>query len=292
MSNNTDIKSEVKTQIKSEAKTEEEDLRKNTGELQIHYNPDLQEQTNSEKNSLLNEPADNCVFEAGDPTNSAQICDDLIKWEVNIEETEALGDSGRFSCSVCGEHFMKENSFLDHILSHFSCKSSKRKKTTNLSDELHTKSNGTSVTISGTEKPHKCTECSYAAACKSHLKEHLMTHSGEKPFKCSKCSYSTAQKRRLKRHFMTHTGEKPFKCAVCPYSVAYKSNLKHHMKTHTGEKPYKCSECSYSAAMKVNLDRHLMTHTGEKPFKCTECPFSATCKSRVSNHYINMHAGQ
>lgn len=52
---------------------------------------------------------------------------------------------------------------------------------------------------------------------------------------CSFCPYSTHRSSHMKRHLMTHTGERPFKCTVCDYRCNQKENLKKHMFKHLNQ---------------------------------------------------------
>ena len=45
-----------------------------------------------------------------------------------------------------------------------------------------------------------CTECEYRCAQKSHLTQHMRTHTGAKPFACTECEYRFARKSHLTKH--------------------------------------------------------------------------------------------
>ena len=57
------------------------------------------------------------------------------------------------------------------------------------------------------KKQHSCNQCSYSSKKISHLKTHLLAHSGEKPFKCNQCNYSCTKASHLKTN-KKHTREK------------------------------------------------------------------------------------
>ena len=56
----------------------------------------------------------------------------------------------------------------------------------------------------------------------------LLTHvqSSNKPYKCSQCSYASSVARHLQGHIRTHSLQKTKKCHKCDYSTIYLSNLK------------------------------------------------------------------
>ena len=334
--------------IKSEVKTEEEDLINKSGGFlcpacgeqllnekyliehirERHYKPDLQVQDG--EHSLQRELTGGSVHKNGHVTEQDGCCAQN-KSEVKTEQSEFNEEAGGFLCSVCGEQYAEEASFIKHIYDHIntygkrkrpiidefqsdngyssevakpvSCTIFQKNPNSQESDNLLKcpdclystiyKSNLRvhMMTHSG-EKPHKCSECSYATIDKSHLRVHMRTHSGEKPYKCSDCSYAAAQKSDLKVHIMmNHSGEKPHKCSECSYATANKSHLRVHMMTHSGEKPYKCSDCSYAAARKSDLKVHMMTHSGEKPHKCSDCSYAAVHKSHLRVHMMT-HSGE
>ena len=56
-----------------------------------------------------------------------------------------------------------------------------------------------SKTISGKDKPYKCTECDYSAVAKSTLSAHRRIHK-EKPFKCDQCDHAATSEKTLRIH--------------------------------------------------------------------------------------------
>jgi len=138
---------------------------------------------------------------------------------------------------------------------------------------------------------YKCNVCQYTAMYSSHLKRHIMSHTGERPYKCSICEYSCSTASNLKSHNRIHTGEKPYQCAICHYSATHAGDLKRHNRIHTGEKPYQCTICDYSCSEPGPLKKHIRIHTGEKPYKCTNCSYSCSTASSLKSH-SRIHTGE
>ena len=58
-------------------------------------------------------------------------------------------------------------------------------------DSSFTNTKVTSWKTNNEDKSNQCNQCQYATPRASHLRTHLLTHSGEKPHKCSQCEYAS-----------------------------------------------------------------------------------------------------
>uniref|UniRef100_A0A8C9XYE6 C2H2-type domain-containing protein n=1 Tax=Sander lucioperca TaxID=283035 RepID=A0A8C9XYE6_SANLU len=135
------------------------------------------------------------------------------------------------------------------------------------------------------KKPFSCSECGKSFGFKSHLEDHMVTHTGEKPFSCSECGRRFNRESHLKNHIRIHTGEKPFSCSECDRAFTERGHLKRHMMTHTGEKPFSCSVCNTSFTRSGSLRSHMaVVHTEERRFSCSVCNKRFAWRSDVKRH--------
>ncbi|VDN94496.1 unnamed protein product [Brugia pahangi] len=95
----------------------------------------------------------------------------------------------------------------------------------------------------------------------THMKGHMMIHTGEKPYSCSICKKNFTQLGSMKKHMMIHTGEKPYSCPICRKSFTHKHQLQSHIVTHDMNRPvYHCTVCSKDFQTKNGLKFHMQNH--------------------------------
>ncbi|CAL1299931.1 unnamed protein product [Larinioides sclopetarius] len=54
------------------------------------------------------------------------------------------------------------------------------------------------------KKIHQCPICTYTSINTSHLRDHILRHTGQKPHQCHVCNKFSRTKSDLKKHLLTH----------------------------------------------------------------------------------------
>ncbi|XP_031628821.1 zinc finger protein 184-like [Contarinia nasturtii] len=142
-----------------------------------------------------------------------------------------------------------------------------------------------------TSEPLKLVECSLCKfTCKrpSHLKRHMVAHTGERPWKCQHCPKQFAQKTDLNRHQSIHSILYEFHCGSCGRGFPDEATSKKH-ETNCKTKRYSCEQCTYVTFSIGNLELHMRKHTGERPFACDVCERRFTRVSHLNQH-VKLHA--
>ena len=94
----------------------------------------------------------------------------------------------------------------------------------------------------------------------SHLNNHVaVKHSTDKPFKCTQCTYEAARKNYLTDHIRSvHEKIKKFKCDFCSYQTTSNSSLtKHVCSVHNQQKPFTCDQCPFQGTTKMSMVKHV-----------------------------------
>ncbi|XP_055342693.1 zinc finger protein 853-like isoform X6 [Paramacrobiotus metropolitanus] len=89
-----------------------------------------------------------------------------------------------------------------------------------------------------------CDTCGRAFKSRSHLVDHMRTHTGERPYRCELCGNTYRHRTSLKGHMNSHTGAKPHKCAFpgCTYESAWSSYMAEHMRQMHGTRSAESEE--------------------------------------------------
>lgn len=150
------------------------------------------------------------------------------------------------------------------------------------------------------ESQYKCDVCDKRFKYKSSLGQHLRRHSGDVPFKCDQCDAAFVNQSELGRHKDTHNPSSAKNCDRCDMIFQDRKSLRNHQRTvHKNEprqssvvkKKYVCSYCNKSVGCLSHLQTHILTHTGEKPHECETCGRKFSVKTTLTRH-IRTHTGE
>lgn len=75
-----------------------------------------------------------------------------------------------------------------------------------------------------------CSECPKTYGRKTHLNDHIRTHSLQRDFICNICSKTFRRSQELTRHKLLHQEERHYKCLHCAATFRQHSGLYKHIK--------------------------------------------------------------
>lgn len=172
-------------------------------------------------------------------------------------------------------------------------------------------------------RPHKCDVCQSSFKRKSHLVDHMASHTGEIKHECVDCGTSYSKANSLTRHRRSFhhepvlinkqvnrkavSTEGQFKCTFCPKSFKHRSSMNFHTKTHKDLLPLVCVLCDARFANKKGLLIHRKYHPSpldafkevsssslepKKNLQCKLCPRSFEKSNYLTQHMKFMHPNE
>lgn len=168
-------------------------------------------------------------------------------------------------------------------------------------------------------RPHKCDLCQASFKRRSHLEDHVSSHTGETRYTCKDCGGKYARPKSLMRHrrlahstmpLTIKTVNKPgvtsngeFQCLYCPKSFKHRPSLNFHVKSHYDILPHVCEFCDARFANAKGL----LVHKGkyhpsdvyrpvppsakepQKLIQCTLCPRYFEQRRYLTQHMKFIH---
>lgn len=155
------------------------------------------------------------------------------------------------------------------------------------------------------EKHRICSICQKKFGRLSHLKDHMLVHTGVEAYKCEICQKSFKQKLHLNRHKLTHSAMETINvyfCDTCQEGFANFTDFRIHQVTHGRQNPkLRCSICSeiFNRAMKLRDHMKMMHSIHSKmpcqkirsPYICDICGKQYSKEDRFTRHKLS-HSGQ
>ena len=165
-----------------------------------------------------------------------------------------------FQCPACGQHFMENETFIEHM-------------------KIHNK-----------DKPYNCRHCQKSFLNNIHLKRHMKRHTGEESYQCKHCDKTFLHMSALKIHEKLHNYERPYQCSTCNRVFSNSNNSFSHVVTYSEYKSVQCSDCD-----KTFSNNTEQIHIGEKPYihnnnDFSSSPFVTALKTKTNNYQVTINS--
>ncbi|XP_055342689.1 zinc finger protein 678-like isoform X2 [Paramacrobiotus metropolitanus] len=108
---------------------------------------------------------------------------------------------------------------------------------------------------------------------------------------CDTCGRAFKSRSHLVDHMRTHTGERPYRCELCGNTYRHRTSLKGHMNSHTGQFA-ELKHSSLENCVVDNIEKTIPTQSaGAKPHKCAfpGCTYESAWSSYMAEHMRQMH---
>lgn len=135
----------------------------------------------------------------------------------------------------------------------------------------------------GARRRYRCPSCGLGFAHGGNFARHVRAlHVQRRPHACHVCSKTFSRKSHLEDHVKSHSERREYVCDVCGKASKYGAALRMHRKTHDVCK-HKCLECSATFKRKVELQAHVSVHTGERAHVC-RCGRAFRLRGQLNGH--------
>ncbi|XP_035791717.1 zinc finger protein 239-like [Anopheles albimanus] len=176
-------------------------------------------------------------------------------------------DGGRYVCDVCQKPCVSSSHLHLHRKTHldekpYSCGHCPRHFSSSGNRQKHV------ARVHTHERRYRCMVCAeafiYPRQLKLHLQRehpdskgsHSLGSSEQRSFECRECGKCFKQTTHLRNHLLTHTGIRAHGCEFCAKRFALAGDLRIHRRIHTQEKPFRCDQCPAAFIMGKQLNKH------------------------------------
>lgn len=105
-----------------------------------------------------------------------------------------------------------------------------------------------------------CEKCGLKFKYLHQLQDHIsITHNKIRQFLCSQCPKTYARKTHLSDHIRSHSLQRDFICTICAKSFRRSQELSRHKLLHQEIKNYRCLHCGATFRQHSGLYKHMRT---------------------------------